>query len=520
VHSLNAPSLCVFFLIFVLVTVLGFLAARWKRGDLTELDEWGLGGRQFGTLITWFLVGGDFYTAYTIIAVPALVYGTGAAGFFALPYTIIVYPFVFITMPRLWAVSQKHGYITPADFVRGRYGNRTLATVVALTGILATMPYIALQLVGMETVLAQMGLTGPTMLQRDLPLTIAFLILAFYTYSSGLRAPAVIAVVKDILIYVVVLALIFVLPSRLGGYGHIFQTASSFWSKSGGTASLILQPKDFSAYSSLALGSALAAFMYPHTITTMLSSGSGKVIRQNAVLLPAYTFLLGLIALLGIAGAAAGLHLSSPSFVVPELITRSFPPSFSGLCFAAIAVAALVPAAIMSIAAANLFTRNIYKEFLNPGASAQKESRMAKNTSVFVKFGALLFVFLLPHKFVINLQLLGGLWILQTLPAIVFGLWKRWFHHQALLVGWASGMTVGTMMAISLHMNSSVYTVTVFGTSVGLYAGVWGLLLNLLAAISLTWLFDLIGLARGADQTLSEDYELEEKSDYIALPSS
>jgi SSS family solute:Na+ symporter len=61
----------------------------------------GLGGRQFGTWITWFLVGGDFYTAYMVIAVPALAYSVGAYGFFALPYTIIVYPFVFSVMPKL-----------------------------------------------------------------------------------------------------------------------------------------------------------------------------------------------------------------------------------------------------------------------------------------------------------------------------------------------------------------------------------------------------------------------------------
>jgi SSS family solute:Na+ symporter len=57
-------ALAVFAFFFILVTVMGFLAARWKAGPVSEhLDEWGLGGRQFGTWITWFLVGGDFYTA-------------------------------------------------------------------------------------------------------------------------------------------------------------------------------------------------------------------------------------------------------------------------------------------------------------------------------------------------------------------------------------------------------------------------------------------------------------------------
>src|SRR6201747_1239825 len=103
--TINVTALTVFIAFFALVTVIGFLAARWKAGDMTQLHEWGLGGRQFGTLITWFLVGGDFYTAYTVIAVPALVYARGAYGFFALPYTIVVYPFVFAVMPVLWKVA-------------------------------------------------------------------------------------------------------------------------------------------------------------------------------------------------------------------------------------------------------------------------------------------------------------------------------------------------------------------------------------------------------------------------------
>src|SRR3569833_1340685 len=106
-------ALSVFVFFFALVTVMGFVATHWKSGPVSEnLDEWGLGGRQFGTWITWFLVGGDFYTAYTVIAVPALVYAVGAYGFFALPYTIIVYPIVFLIMPRLWSVAHKHSYVT------------------------------------------------------------------------------------------------------------------------------------------------------------------------------------------------------------------------------------------------------------------------------------------------------------------------------------------------------------------------------------------------------------------------
>src|SRR4051812_20710855 len=227
-ENVNGVELAIFLFFFLLVTVLGFLAARWRRAEtLDNLDEWGLGGRGFGTFITWFLLGGDLYTAYTFIAVPATLYAGSVVGFFAVPYTIVLYPIIFIFLPRLWSVSHRHGYVTPADFVQGRYGSKTLGLAIALTGILATAPYIALQLVGIESELEVAGFGGSGgWFVKDLPLFIAFAVLAAYTYSSGLRAPALIAFVKDVLIYVVIIVAVIYLPSQLGGWGHIFSAAN------------------------------------------------------------------------------------------------------------------------------------------------------------------------------------------------------------------------------------------------------------------------------------------------------
>src|ERR1700758_206329 len=243
-------ALSVFIFFFALVTVMGFFAARWKSGPVSEhLDEWGLGGRPLGIWLTWFLIGADFYTAYTVIAVPALVSAVGAYGFFALPYTIIVYPFVFAVMPILWKVAHKNGYVTAADIVHGTYHSRGLELAVALTGMVATMPYIALQLIGMGVVIKAMGISG------ELPIVAAFIILAIYTYSSGLRAPALIAFVKDTMIYIVVLVAVVLVPAKLGGYGAVFAAANDAFSAKGGQTGLLLKPDQYLAYATLAFGS-------------------------------------------------------------------------------------------------------------------------------------------------------------------------------------------------------------------------------------------------------------------------
>jgi SSS family solute:Na+ symporter len=514
----------VLLVLFLLVTALGFVAARWRRTtSLEHLDEWGLGGRSFGSWITWFLVGGDLYTAYTFVAVPALIYGAGASGFFAVPYTIVVYPLVFLVAPRLWSVSHRHGYVTPADFVRGRHGSPMLALAIAITGIIATMPYIALQLVGIQAVLKATGIGG------EWPIVIAFAVLAAYTYQSGLRAPALIAFVKDSLIYLVVIAAIIYVPIKLHGWGKIFDAANAKFatSKGLGDGTLLASTQQL-GYSTLALGSALALFLYPHSVTGVLAARSRSVIKRNMAALPAYSLVLGLIALLGYAAIAAGIKpittngKADANTVIPLLYDNIFPSWFAGIAFAAIAIGALVPAAIMSIAAANLFTRNIYKEYLKRDASHAEEARVSKIASLVVKAGAVVVILVLDPQFSIDLQLIGGVIILQTLPSMVLGLYTRWFHRWALLGGWIAGMVagvwmlwitpavnVGTGAVVRPHWGGAQFGLSHWGfdTKVTIYTGIVAVVLNLLVAAALTPFFR--GQPAGSDETVPADYEVE-----------
>jgi SSS family solute:Na+ symporter len=523
--GVNGVALTVLILLFVLVTGMGFWATRWRRADSMEsLDEWGLGGRRFGTWVTWFLLGGDLYTAYTFVAVPAAMFALGAvSGFFAVPYTIVLYPIIFIFMARLWSVSHRHGYITPADFVRGRYDSKGLSLAVSITGILATMPYIALQLVGIQAVLEVAGLGGSNALAKDLPLFIAFALLAAYTYSSGLRAPAVIAFVKDALIYLVIIVAILYLPSKFGGWGHIFDAAQAKMAKPSAanpakpTGAFIPSSQQYWAYATLAFGSALALFMYPHSITASLSAKSRNTIRRNASILPAYSFVLGLLALLGWVAIAAGTKpigldgKPNAQLVVPQLFEDSFPSWFAGVAFAAIAIGALVPAAIMSIAAANTFTRNIYKEWIKPSATHADEARVGKLVSLVVKAFALVFVLTLDKSQAINFQLLGGIWILQTFPSMVFSLYTRWFHRYGLLAGWAVGMVYGTITAYNV-VNPT--TGKHFGGSLAMipsiaqmgYIALTAFVINVIVAVIVTLVLNAMKVSNGRDETIKGDY--------------
>ena len=526
----HITEIVIFTILFLLVSAIGFVAARWRAPqDMAHLDEWGLGGRSFGGWITWFLVGGDLYTAYTFVAVPALIFGAGAAGFFAVPYTVIIYPLFFLILIRLWSVSHRHGFVTPADFVRTRFGSPTLALLIAITGIVATMPYIALQLVGIESVLKTMGVTGDNIWAKNLPIIIAFAILAAYTYQSGLRAPALIACVKDTLSYIVILVAVIYLPYKLGGWGHIFDAADKkFQASPSPSDGILLNANNQIQYITLALGSALALFLYPHSITGVLASKNRNVIKRNMSALPAYSFLLGLIALLGYMAISAGVKPLPGSkagsvdsnTVVPLLFDMKFPSWFAGIAFAAIASGALVPAAIMAIAAANLFTRNIYKEYLRKDATDAQQAKASKIASLVVKVGAVAFIVFLDPQFSIDLQLIGGVIILQTAPAVALGLYTRWLHRGGLIAGWVAGMGLAMWMLWKIpnpathktHFGGSAFPLSDFGFSSPktIYVGFVAVAVNLVIAVLATFILRAAKTPDGVDGTTPDDYFADE----------
>jgi SSS family solute:Na+ symporter len=513
----NVVELSIVIAMFVVVTVMGFAASRWRRAEsLMHLDEWGLGGRSFGSWITWFLLGGDLYTAYTFVAVPALMFGAGAAGFFAVPYTVVIYPLVFLVVIRLWSVSHVRGFVTPADFVRSRFDSPTMALLVAITGIVATMPYIALQLVGIEAILKAMGVEG------ELPLIVAFVILALYTYNSGLRAPALIAFVKDILIYLTIIVAVIVIPSKLGGWDAIFGAAEQKFAAGSG---VVLPATGQLGYATLALGSALALFLYPHSITGVLAASNRDVLKRNMSALPVYSLALAFIALLGFMAIAAGTQPigTDGNTIVPVLFQQMFPSWFAGIAFAAIGIGALVPAAIMSIAAANLFTRNVYKEYLKKDATPRQEAQVAKIASLVVKLGAVAAILFLNPQFSIDLQLIGGVIILQTMPSVALGLYTRWLHRGGLIAGWVAGMVAGLAMVYSIpklnpdgtvareHFGGSAFALGKLGldTKVTVYAGLLALLVNLVVTVVVTAVLRAMKVADGVDGTAESDYTAE-----------
>jgi SSS family solute:Na+ symporter len=521
----------VFVVLLVTMIAVGFAASRWRRPKtMHSLEEWGVGGRAFGNWVTWFLLGGASYTAYTFIAIPSLTFATGSFGFFAMPFAICTLPLVFVASTRIWSVSHAHGFVSGAEFARARFGSRTVGTLVAIVGIVATMPYIAVQLVALQAVFKVIGING------EWPLLISLGLISITTFRSGLRAPALLSIAKDILLVWLLLSAVLVVAMS-GGWSSTFAAAQLRFDHDGLPISNILLPHPtIYTYTSLAVGSALSIFAYPHALLGILSAKDRATVRRNAAALPIYTLALGFMALLGIFAVAknvfpvdsdipqGGHNIGDLNTITPMVFHNLFPAWCAGIAYATLAIAALIPAAIMSIAAANLFTRSIYCEFIRPRARAEEEARVGQWASLGVKLGAVAVLFLIRPEYTADLQSIGGVIILQTLPAVFFGLWTGWFHRWAVVGGMLGGLALSVYMLYltpavaadgktitQAHYGSANFPLILahINSPLVIYTGVITLVFNLGIVIVGTAVFKLVRVPANVDLTRKTDYEAD-----------
>ena len=502
-------SFIVFIALFIVFVALGFYGAYWRKGDLSTMHEWALAGKNLGTVLVWFLVGADLYTAYTFVAVPSGVFAKGAIIFFAVPYVGLTFGVAMIVMPSLWKIAHEKKYITAADFAKDKFKSPTVGILVAITGIIALLPYIALQIVGMQAILGTMlidaGLNTKTLYFGftiiDWSLIISFIILAAFVFTSGLRGATLTAVMKDAIIFTTVVVVIVAVLMK-------YSASSAFASTPKNYATL---PSSLgNAYISLAVISALALYLYPHAVNGALSAESPKKLRMSTALLPIYGIGLALLALFGILvyavpSAMSFLTTQFPDasqrgiYVVPALIQATTPSWFVGFAFLGIFIGGLVPAAIMAMAQANLLTRNIVLEF-KPDLTDQQQTVIAKWSSALFKFLALGFVFFVPATYAIQLQLLGGVLIVQTLPPVFIALYTKWLNKYAIIAGWVAGIGSGLVMlywgniavegGVFKTFTTSFMNTQPFGL---LYVGLTSLLINLVVVAILTFAFNAVG---------------------------
>ncbi|MDP4084296.1 MAG: sodium:solute symporter [Bacillota bacterium] len=466
----NFTALIITTVIVLAVIFIGFLAGR-NKSSRSSVEEWSVGGRRLGAFFIWFLIGADIYTAYTFLGLTSTAFKGGSIAFFATPYVILAYPIAYFFLPKIWSVAKEHHFMTLADYIKGRFDSKLFSTLIAIDGVLMLIPYIDLQLSG---ILDTVTFAGTGYVNVTFVVIVSFLLVAFYTFFSGIKAPTYTAIIKDILVWIIMLILVVSLPII-----HFHSWIGMIHTAAHKVPQLLTLPttgpKGIPWFSSAAFISALALFMWPHTATGVFSSRDANSLRKNSIVLPFYNIVLMLVTFLGIAAFLVIPSDTNPRVAFLTLIHNSYGGVMQGLAYSTIALASLVPCSIMAIGASNLFANNIYRDLINPKASSGRLTIVTRYM-VFVVIGmALLFGLLFPSA-LISLQLMGVSGIVQTFPAIVFSLYWRNLSKEAALTGFIAGML-------------TIFYVYSTGNSYGFYEGFLGLVVNIIILLILNPMF-------------------------------
>jgi len=466
----NLTALLITSTIVLVVVLIGFLAGR-DKSNRSSVEEWSVGGRRFGPLLIWLLIGADLYTAYTFLGLTSTAYSGGSLALFAIPYTIIAFFISFFFLPKLWKFSKDHKITTLADYAKIRFGSKFLSFLIAIVGVLMLIPYIDLQLAGIQDTLTVAG-TG--FINVKFVVIVSFFLVALYTFFSGIKGPTYTAIIKDILVWVIMLFLVASLPiMHFGSWGSmidklVVESPQLLTIPTTG-------PKGIPWFLTASLVSGLALFMWAHAATGVFTAKSADALRKNAIFLPLYNVVLILVIFLGFVAFHVLPEGSDPRFALLNLIQMSYGGVIQGLSFATIALASLIPCSIMAIGASNLFANNIYRDLINPKVTPAKLT-MITRSMVFVVIGlALVFGMVFPSALV-SLQLLGVSGMVQIFPAIVFSLYWKNQTKEATIIGLIAGLIV-------------TFTVYATGTTFGIYEGFWGLLANVVVTVALNPFF-------------------------------
>ncbi|GAC1387729.1 MAG: sodium:solute symporter [Vulcanimicrobiaceae bacterium] len=468
---MSAPVVALSIVAVIVLGAIAFALIGVHRIRMTP-TEYMVGGRSFGSLFLWLLMAGEIYTSFTFLGAAGWAYGKGAPAFYILAYGTIGYIVGYFLLPPVWRLAKEHGFLTAADFFAHRYGTRWLAPAIAIIYFFLLVPYVTLQLSGLETLLS---LAGYGAYNATFTVGTAFAVITFFVFTAGLRGTAWASIIKDSLVLCAVVFAGVYLPIHFFGspaavFDRIIET-NPHW--------LTLQstgPYPPAWYVSTVLLTGVGFFAGAHNWAAVFSARSEDTLRRNAMLLPLYQLLLilvmfaGFTALLlipGLKGAAA-----DRSFML--VVQKYFAPWVLGLIAGAGCLAALVPASAQLLGAASILSKNVIGDLFNL-ATSDRARTMTTRVLVLIIAGMALIFWINAKQTLVELLLLYYNGIIQMLPGFIFGL--IWPRVNALAVG--LGIAAGLLAAVLLSKTS-----TVFGLNNGCYA----LAANLVVCITITLL--------------------------------
>ncbi|HEY8296946.1 MAG TPA: sodium:solute symporter family protein [Candidatus Baltobacteraceae bacterium] len=418
-----------------------------------------VGGRSFGSLFLWILLAGEVYTSFTFLGAAGWAYGRGAPAFYILAYGTIGYTIGYFFLPAVWKIGKDRGLLTFPDFFLDRYGSKPLAIGIAILQFFLVVPYVTLQLSGLQTLLS---IAGYGRYNATVAVGCSFILIALFVFTAGLRGTAWASIVKDAFVLGAVIFAGIFLPI------HFFGSPAAMFDKV-----LAAQPHWFTLapgasnqgvvwYISTVLLTSIGFYMGPHTINAVFSAKDGDALRRNAIFLPLYQLVLLLVFFAGFSALVLvpGLKNVDQSFMI--VVQRYYPAWVLGLVAGAGCLAALLPASALLLGAAGVFAKNVLGDGLNV-ATSDAARTLATRIMVIVIAAMSLIFWIFYNQTLVQLLLYYYNGVTQFMPGFVFALiWRR---ANAWAVG--SGIVAGEIVVAYLVANPAIPT---WGINPGFFA--------------------------------------------------
>lgn len=438
--SNETVSLLIIFLFIISATIIGLIPGMNKK---MNLEEWAVGGRNFGRWLNWFILAGEIYTAFAFLGASGWAYSRGGPTFYILGYGALAYIIGYYLLPTISPIGRKHGLMTQPDLIEHLYDSKNLSLLTAIIGVAFLLPYLQLQLTGLGLIIETCSYGQLTRIPAML---IAFILVASFVYLSGLKGVATTAVLKDILLMIAVVFFGLYLPIHyFGSLGSMFEALEiakpGFLALPGGTKSF-----DVSWVMSTLVVTSLGFYMWPHFTTNSFSARNPDVLRHNAIYLPLYQICLLFPMLVGFAALLLlEAPLKTPDMAFMTIVQKLFPGWTLGLVGGAGALACMIPAADLLLSTSMLFTRNIYSKIIGKNTAPNNRINIARIALLVLTTIALCLAIFLPNMLV-NLLLTGYSGVTQFFPMIALGLyWKK-----ATKLGAYAGLIIGEILVFTL----------------------------------------------------------------------
>ncbi len=462
-ESVAAGRIALSIVVVIIAGTIAFALLNLKRGRV-DPAEYAIGGRSFGTIFLWVLLAGEIYTAFTFLGAAGWIYLHGAAAYYIPAYGAIGYLVGYALLPRIRRLGAERGLVTAPDLLANYYRSPRLGVLAAILYVVLALPYVTLQLTGLQIVLSSAGYGW---LNGAIGAAVAFTAIAMFTFTAGLRGTAWASLVKDGLVLAVVLFAGVAIPihffGSLGGmFAQLQRTNPALLTLRSGDA-----PLGQVWFVTTVLFTGIGFYMGPHSIAATFSARSDNTLRRNAMLLPLYSIVLVVIFFAGYAALllVPGLHghAADRSFLL--VIARYYPPWVMGFVAGAGALAALVPSSALILASAAIAVRNIVRPAF-PGRIDTRHETLAMRLAVIAISAAALLAWWLARETLGSLLLVYYSGITQFLPGVVGAAFGLRLRGISVTLGLAAGVITAALLTYVL-------------AHLGFNPGLGGLIVNL-----------------------------------------